>query len=57
MNIFITDASGFVGGAAVKALIAAGHHVQAMSRRTASDEIISELGATPMHCSLDDVIS
>jgi NAD(P)-dependent dehydrogenase (short-subunit alcohol dehydrogenase family) len=32
MNIFITGASGFVGGAAARRLVAQGHHVRAMSR-------------------------
>ncbi|MEC8429067.1 MAG: NAD-dependent epimerase/dehydratase family protein [Pseudomonadota bacterium] len=55
MNIFITGASGFVGGAATKHLVAAGHRVMAMSRSEKSDEAISSLGAMPIRCDLENV--
>lgn len=55
MNIFITGASGFVGGAAARRLIADGHSVRAMSRSAKSDAVIAAIGATPVRCSLDDV--
>jgi nucleoside-diphosphate-sugar epimerase len=55
MHIFITGASGFVGGAAARALVADGHTVSAMSRSTTSDELIKELGATPVRCDLDSI--
>lgn len=55
MNIFITGASGFVGGAAAHALIAAGHKVTAMSRSERSDATIAAIGATPVRCNLDDI--
>jgi nucleoside-diphosphate-sugar epimerase len=55
MQIFITGASGFVGGAATRALIAAGHKVNAMSRSERSDTMIAELGAKPVRCDLEDV--
>jgi nucleoside-diphosphate-sugar epimerase len=55
MNIFITGASGFVGGAAARRLIAQGHSVRAMSRSDKSDAVLRALGATPVRCSLDDV--
>lgn len=55
MNIFITGASGFVGGAATRRLLAAGHTVRAMSRSDRSDATIRALGAEPVRCSLDDV--
>lgn len=54
MNIFITGASGFVGGAFVKA-VAARHTLTAMSRSEKSDAAIRALGAAPVRCSLDDV--
>jgi nucleoside-diphosphate-sugar epimerase len=38
MNIFITGASGFVGGAAARRLAAEGHRVRAMSRSSSSDQ-------------------
>ena len=55
MNIFITGASGFVGGAATRRLLAEGHTVRAMSRSEKSDATIRALGAEPVRCSLDDV--
>ncbi|MBF7731316.1 NAD-dependent epimerase/dehydratase family protein [Pseudomonas sp. N040] len=55
MKIFITGASGFVGGAATRRLVAAGHEVHAMSRSPKSDALISQLGAEPVRCDLDDV--
>ncbi len=55
MNIFITGASGFVGGAATRRLLADGHTIRAMSRSEKSDAAIRALGAEPVRCSLDDV--
>lgn len=55
MKIFITGASGFVGGAAAKYLSANGHEVLAMSRSASSDETIRSLGATPVRSSLGEV--
>ncbi len=55
MQIFITGASGFVGGAAAKRLAAAGHTVRAMSRSEASDMKIRALGAEPVRCDLENV--
>jgi nucleoside-diphosphate-sugar epimerase len=54
MNIFITGASGFVGGAFVKAAQSR-HTITAMSRSEKSDAAIRAAGATPVRCSLDDV--
>jgi nucleoside-diphosphate-sugar epimerase len=54
MNIFITGASGFVGGAFAKDA-AARHTLTAMSRSVRSDAAITALGALPVRCSLDDV--
>jgi nucleoside-diphosphate-sugar epimerase len=55
LNIFVTGASGFVGGAATRALVAAGHHVTAMSRSGRSDAVIDALGATPVRCDLESI--
>ncbi len=55
MKIFVTGASGFVGGAATRRLVAEGHTVVAMSRSEKSDAAISALRATPVRCNLDDV--
>lgn len=55
MNIFITGASGFVGGAAASELVAKGHQVSAMSRSESSDAKIKALGATPVRCDLETI--
>ncbi len=55
MHIFVTGASGFVGGAATRSLIAAGHKISAMSRSERSDAAISALGAKPARCDLEDI--
>ncbi|MBN8606589.1 MAG: NAD-dependent epimerase/dehydratase family protein [Caulobacterales bacterium] len=56
MRIFVTGASGFVGGAATRSLIAAGHSVLAMSRSEESDAKIRALGAEPVRCDLESVV-
>ena len=54
MHIFVTGASGFVGGAFVRA--SAGRHTfTAMSRSEKADARIAALGAVPVRASLDDV--
>jgi nucleoside-diphosphate-sugar epimerase len=55
MKIFVTGASGFVGGAATRALVAAGHKVRAMSRRDQTDTLIRGLGAEPVRCDLENI--
>lgn len=55
MQIFITGASGFVGGAAAQDLVAAGHSVTAMSRSEKSDAVIRALGAEPVRCDLASI--
>ena len=54
MKIFITGASGFVGGAFVKAH-AKDHQITAMSRSEKSDAAIRALGATPLRAALGEV--
>jgi len=53
-TIFVTGASGFVGGAIVQALSKTAN-VTAMSRSKQSDAAIAALGATPIRCELGAV--
>lgn len=55
MRIFITGASGFVGGAAASHFVKRGDEVYAMSRSDKSDAAILALGATPVRCDLESV--
>ena len=55
MRIFITGASGFVGGAAARHLVAKGHEVFAMSRSESSDAKIRATGGTPVRCDLENI--
>lgn len=57
MKLFVTGASGFVGGAVVESAIARGDVVVAMSRSERSDEKIKALGAEPVRSSLDEISS
>ena len=54
MKIFVTGASGFVGGAFVREA-GARHVIVAMSRSETSDAKISALGAVPVRCDLKNV--
>ncbi len=53
-RIFVTGASGFIGGAVARRL-SADHEVLAMSRSERSDAIIRTLGATPVRCDLESL--
>lgn len=55
MKIFLSGASGFVGKATLRKLVASGHEVVAMSRRDESDQLIQSLGGTPKRCDLDSI--
>jgi len=57
MRILVTGASGWIGSASVKELIAAGHHVLGLARNDQSAAKISALGAEVVRGSLDDVSS
>src|SRR5262249_52449204 len=55
MRIFITGASGFVGGAAARYFVGKGHDVRAMSRSEKSDAAINAMHVTPVRCDLENV--
>ena len=54
-RIFITGASGFVGGAATRHFVSQGHDVRAMSRSEKSDAAVQALGAAAIRCDLQNV--
>lgn len=55
MKIFVTGASGFVGGAFTVAAVAAGHTVLAMARSDKSAQAVTARGATPVRSELGKV--
>jgi nucleoside-diphosphate-sugar epimerase len=55
MHVFVTGASGFVGGAATKTMVEHGHLASAMSRSEKSDAAIRALGGAPVRCDLENV--
>jgi dihydroflavonol-4-reductase len=52
--VFITGASGFVGGAVLRHLVAAGHEVRALARSDEASERVTRLGAVPVPGDLFD---
>lgn len=52
---FVTGGSGFVGRNLIRALVARGDSVNALSRSERSDAALKALGATPVRGDLDDV--
>ena len=55
MRIFITGASGFIGGAITKALTENNHEVLALSRSEASDSTIERLGGRILRGNLGEI--
>jgi 2-alkyl-3-oxoalkanoate reductase len=47
MNVFLAGGSGAIGVPLVRALVASGHQVTALTRFTAKEAMLRELGATP----------
>ena len=54
MKIFITGASGYIGGAIAEALLAAGHEVSGLARSEATAAALRQRGITPVAGTLDD---
>jgi uncharacterized protein YbjT (DUF2867 family) len=54
MKVFVTGASGFIGSAVVKELLATGHEVTGLARSDKSAKAISYAGAQVLKGSLDD---
>ncbi len=54
MKIFITGASGYIGGAVAAALVAAGHAVNGLARSAESADALAARGITPVRGTLDD---
>ncbi|MFJ8958032.1 NAD-dependent epimerase/dehydratase family protein [Lentzea sp. NPDC102401] len=55
MKVFITGASGYIGKAAVAALLRHGHVVEALARTDTSAAAVRETGATPVSGGLSDL--
>ena len=54
MKIFITGASGYIGGALAAALVAAGHAVRGLARSAERGAALAARGITPVRGTLDD---
>jgi nucleoside-diphosphate-sugar epimerase len=54
LQIFVTGANGYIGGAAAAALIAAGHRIRGLVRSQANAAAVAAHGVEPVIGSLDD---
>jgi nucleoside-diphosphate-sugar epimerase len=55
MNIFMTGATGFIGGSVAARMMAAGHSVRGLVRNAAQAEQVAALGIKPVVGDLEDV--
>jgi nucleoside-diphosphate-sugar epimerase len=55
MKIFITGASGYIGGSVAAALMGAGHQVSGLARSDEAASALAKLGIRPVRGTLDDV--
>lgn len=55
MRVFMTGATGFIGGYLIPELVAAGHQVSGLSRSDAGDAALARAGAQPVRGDLDDL--
>jgi nucleoside-diphosphate-sugar epimerase len=55
MKVFVTGATGYVGGAIVQALVRGGHEVTGLSRDGEKDGVVARLGARPVRGALGEL--
>ena len=55
MKIFITGASGYIGGSVAAAMMAAGHQASGLARSDEATAALAKLGIRPVRGTLDDV--
>ena len=54
MKVFITGASGFIGGSVAAHLVAAGHQVSGLARTAETAAALEKMGIAPVHGTLED---